>query len=619
MRTRGKQWGCVFLLFMWMLLFTANGYAAGNTEADNTLTIHSDSSNHSYQLYQIFGGDVDTDSEGKTVLTNVIWGDGIDADEFVSILQEDSELSGYFIEADSSVPDSVAEALADLATDADLVRRFAGKVNECLTGVYNEPDPEQTQKEEEEYSYTFVGLYDGYYLLKDEIDSLTDSEDPSSEDAEDTAAYTLYILEIVGGDVDVHAKTDRPTIEKYIVDPDDADLEKTEEYSIGDPIIYQLNSAVPDMAYYSGYWFVVQDILSPGLTFDEIMSIYVGDTEVMDEEIADSDYDFTYSLAIDTVKVTDVDGTEADATKVTIVFHNFYENYADCVEEAIQIRYMAHLNQDCRVGVTGNDNCVYLIYSNNPNLDYSGEWSEEKDGMGRTTNKTTISYTAKIRVVKVDEDDQSLSDAVFSLSSDQTKFYTWSKTETYNYVLDEAGDYYKIGEDQFEIYDESNPAHSDPSGRYRRVESEINYILTTDSSIQASGDGTVTGTTGNDGYVTFTGLGEGTYTLTEIDAPEGYNILEEPITIEIQFSDPEWETKQPNVNKDTAVWTYTVDGGERKTATEDGTIVVTVINTPGVLLPSTGGVGTVVFTLLGVGVMAVTVMILYVRRHRDNE
>ena len=97
------------------------------------------------------------------------------------------------------------------------------------------------------------------------------------------------------------------------------------------------------------------------------------------------------------------------------------------------------------------------------------------------------------------------------------------------------------------------------------------------------------------------GLDEGTYYLEETKAPEGYNKLTSrvPVTLVSEIEADGFTQITKIENQDTTQFKYTNDD-------------VTVINTTGSLLPSTGGMGTVLFItvgsimVLGFGVLLVT-------------
>ena len=86
--------------------------------------------------------------------------------------------------------------------------------------------------------------------------------------------------------------------------------------------------------------------------------------------------------------------------------------------------------------------------------------------------------------------------------------------------------------------------------------------------------------------VWFYGLDYGTYYIVETKAPDGYNLLSEPITVEI-------------------------DGSSHLEANK-----VTVINTK-FALPETGGMGTAVFTAAGIGILSVGMLLLISERKRN--
>lgn len=98
--------------------------------------------------------------------------------------------------------------------------------------------------------------------------------------------------------------------------------------------------------------------------------------------------------------------------------------------------------------------------------------------------------------------------------------------------------------------------------------------------------------------ITVNGLkGETSYWLKEIKAPEGYNELEEPYKF--------------------------IMGADNMSATLNGTQWgdggVHVINNAGAVLPSTGGMGTTVFYVVGGGLMAVAVVLLVTKKRMENK
>lgn len=93
---------------------------------------------------------------------------------------------------------------------------------------------------------------------------------------------------------------------------------------------------------------------------------------------------------------------------------------------------------------------------------------------------------------------------------------------------------------------------------------------------------TIAATDSCDGVITISGVDLDTYKLVEITAPPGYNMLAEPISI---------------------------------TPTATGTYRAEVANSSGTLLPATGGMGTTLFYLLGVGLVAGAVLLISRRTH----
>ncbi|MFD2131794.1 SpaA isopeptide-forming pilin-related protein [Pseudogracilibacillus auburnensis] len=98
------------------------------------------------------------------------------------------------------------------------------------------------------------------------------------------------------------------------------------------------------------------------------------------------------------------------------------------------------------------------------------------------------------------------------------------------------------------------------------------------------GNVVVSGTTDTNGELVWTGLDYGDYKLVETKAPEGYRILKNPIDI--------------TIDKENSDITLTVDNFEN-----------------GWELPTTGGIGTILFTFIGLTVMGLSAY-LYIRRKK---
>lgn len=133
------------------------------------------------------------------------------------------------------------------------------------------------------------------------------------------------------------------------------------------------------------------------------------------------------------------------------------------------------------------------------------------------------------------------------------------------------------------------------------AETNGNEIALVKDSTDGSYRPALTGETGVEieaGEVTIKGLGNGTYYLEETKAPDGYNKLTARIGVTIDNANL---TNTPSSNN-----TYT------KEADDTG---VQVINETGNLLPSTGGMGTTIFYILG-GILVIGAGVLLVTRKR---
>ncbi len=223
----------------------------------------------------------------------------------------------------------------------------------------------------------------------------------------------------------------------------------------------------------------------------------------------------------------------------------------------VVVTYKATLDEDAVVGSTGNPNTAYLEYNNNPYYEGTG-----KGETGETPKDTNIVFTYKTIINKVDENQNPLSGADFKLEK---------------FVAEENG-----------------------SVEYKGVKGE--WVEITKKTTEAT-------------KFTFSGLDDGYYRLTETKTPEGYNSIE-PIYSEIT-ADHDVESDNPtltglNGTMETGDITFTSN-------TKDGSLSTTVVNKPGTELPSTGGMGTTIFYVLGTILVLGAGVVLIARKRMKSE
>ena len=106
-------------------------------------------------------------------------------------------------------------------------------------------------------------------------------------------------------------------------------------------------------------------------------------------------------------------------------------------------------------------------------------------------------------------------------------------------------------------------------------------------------------TTPDNGNIKFEGLDSGSYKLREVKAPDGYNKLAQDIDFSID-----------GVN---AATPGTVHYSTDKTGRID------VLNNAGATLPSTGGMGTTLFYVIGGGLMVAAVVLLVTKKRMEHK
>ena len=169
----------------------------------------------------------------------------------------------------------------------------------------------------------------------------------------------------------------------------------------------------------------------------------------------------------------------------------------------------------------------------------------------------------------------------------------WDKTTTYTYKFDlvkTKADNTLLTGAEFKLYDAKTGGNEIALVK----EADGTYRVATGAEKNAEGFQSATIEAGS---VTIKGLDSGTYYLEETKAPAGYNVLPERVEVKI-------EGANLNATMDGSTWTA---GG------------VHVINSTGTELPSTGGMGTTIFYVLGGVLMAGAFVLLVVRKRMRTE
>lgn len=549
-----------------ILTMAANGIVA-NAAGTATLTVKASEPGHAFEAYQVFKGDY-AEKEKVGVLSNIEWGNGVNGGELLAALKQDSVIGTHFTGKTTAA--EVAEVLQDetnFASDSANLDQFASIAAAHLTE--NKASLSEGKKDGVTYPYTATLDY-GYYLIKDRDDSA-----PAS------GSYTKFMLQLISN-AEVEAKLDTPTIDKTV------EGSKGNAAGIGKTVTFKLTSRVPKMDGYNRYYFVVHDTLSKGLEFvDGSVEITIGDAKLPEE-------DYTVTA-----------GASGEETALKIVLVDFLDKNKDNIGKTITIQYNAKVTEKAAVGNEGNTNTAKLEYSNNPSYEYEGNEKGEKPEVptGETTDTKTYTYTGQLKVAKVDEDGMPLSGAKFKLEGDGiTQLVDVTNRTTTTYVRNDQGDYVKDDSGNMVSYVESQYQGKD---RYNQV-TVTDTVVTVDG--QSGPSGSIEASVDKNGYLVFTGLGAGSYTLTETKAPDGYNKLSAPINIQLKCDITDNTPDAP-----TCEWTAAGCRVEK-----DGTILLSVENKKGSMLPSTGGIGTAIFTVSGLILMLGAAVILVIKRKKGR-
>ena len=368
--------------------------------------------------------------------------------------------------------------------------------------------------------------------------------------------FTDYILQVVEN-VTVQPKSGKPTLDKQIRHNDNGEWGVVGDNQIGDTVEFRTITTVPIVSGYTEYTYVIHDEMSAGLT----SNVHSND----DVTIKVNDED---AKKLDKIYYTvTVDPKNANKFTVTVDVLKAIEDGKMAAGDTLYTYYTGILNKNAAVYDVGKqDNKAYLEYSNNPH---------DNTTKNKTPVKVVYDWTFKMEINKIDgEGNAPLSDAKFVLSKNG------------NCSLGTIGD----------------------DGTPSNTKDLISLIENNDGSYTVAPAGYTDPVVKvmTAGKITIKGLDDATeYYLYETKAPAGYNRLTDAVKFKI-----------------TATYNDTGDNSNVTAAVNDveqSSVSVQVANNKGSTLPSTGGIGTTLFYVIGGVLMAVAAVLLVTKKRMNNK
>ena len=561
--------------------------AEGNT---GSITISQVEGNESttFKAYQIFKATVTDSKNGGKTAQNITWASDTVGPKVIDAINRWE--NDHSLKAEDKLPNKPApQEVADFITahagvcsaGSESTKGTRIATDNILYAVANAIRDEVPVKSDIVAGTAWTPNDSGYYLFV--TNALSDSS------KKDTG--TSPIFAVVGGNaVTVTEKTSIPTVGKQVLasapnNPTSATgWAGVIDSQIGQEVTYKLTGSVADnYATYDSYAYKFTDTLSSGLEYvDGSLTVYAVNNGTY--TLINSGYDVTppnESSRVLTVNfAVDKDNNKKGLKDVQGVDAN----------TQIVVFYKAKLNKNAVTGngngeKKGNFNTVKLEYSNNPYV----------EGTGTSVEGGAGDFTFQLNIKKVDQGtEKGLGSAVFTIKSNN------------KYVASEDGNGFVAGE-LVDVADNSDLPE---------------YVKFKSTDV---------------GKIAVKGLDAGTYTVTEIEAPNDKYTVANPFTftIEAKYKDNAAEleeiTVSPSKNDehrpDVALGTLDNTPGDNTLTAKKGTVAnvetgeinITVGNTKSVGLPLTGLNGVTFTWIAGGAVLCIGVAHLIRSRKQAEE
>lgn len=544
--------------------------------------------------YQIFKGDytaATTDPSTSTVITKAKlsvtgWGDGINADAFITALKADTTIGSLFTSINSENTATSAQAVADVigkwSNDDARAQAFAklavlNKKGKGTTGTFD------SSNKKVKFGDDSTNLNDGYYVVTCKL---------SNDDATTHTAQSLGMLSVLGGSASGlsigtgTAKVGLPEVMKKVYENEKAsavaasigkyketDLKWNDvaDYCIGDSVPFKLYGTMPqDIGNYSHYYYKFTDTLGTQFDMPKELTIKVGD----DTTLTATENSGAWTVTGDNGKNCRV---SSNGNEISISFEDIKAYPGVISDTVVTVEYNAKLNNNAEIGLNGQENKVDLTYSNNPNSSYKPDTTDDKEDTPDTPG-TPGENTGKTPEDKV---------IVFTYEADFTKIdgITNAPLEGVEFKLKNA---------------------------------DGKYVTLNDGKVTGWDETGTTITSASDGTFKIIGLDDGEYELVETKPLKDYNPIENTrLVIEAGTANNQtWNGTPADALKS---FKYTVGiGTSEEGDVNNGIASGTIKNKKGSSLPSTGGIGTTLFYVCGGAMVAVSGIFLITKKRMDK-